>query len=57
MWENIDVDGTGGSGVDRSGIYVLNSRNVTIRNSRIHGRGVFAARRIRKGTDPARSMT
>ena len=49
VWENIDVDGTGGSGVDRSGIYVLNSRNVTIRNSRIHGfdesdnNGVFGA--------------
>ena len=37
LFENIDIDGTGGTGVDRAGFYVLGSSNVTLRNPRVHG--------------------
>lgn len=47
--ENLDIDGTAGSWIDRAGIYIVASRNVTLRNMRIHGfqdsqhNGVFAS--------------
>ena len=49
VFENIDIDGTGGTVVDRAGFYVADSSNVTLRNSRVHGfqtsqhNGVFGA--------------
>ncbi len=47
--ENIDIDATDGDWVDRAGLYIIASRNVTLRNMRIHGfqdsqhNGIFAA--------------
>ncbi len=47
--ENIDIDGAGLGTFDRSGIYIVDSHDVTLRNMRIHGfqggqhNGVFAA--------------
>jgi hypothetical protein len=49
VFENIDIDGTGGTVVDRAGFFVTDSSNVTLRDVRVHGfqtsqhNGVFGA--------------